>query len=386
MREANRHGVYRALARNGAATRAELAQRTGLSAPTVATILAEFETQGLIGDAGADEGTGGRPAQRVRFLADAGHVVAVDLSGRRAHACRVDLTGRVRSRATGPELAPGADDALIAWLAPLVHAPGEPVVRRLALAVPGVIDPGDGRVDLAPALGWHRHDVAARCEAALGVVTRLENDVNALALAELHYGAGAARRHVVYVAIGSGVGAGVVIDGRLYRGANAAAGEIGSSLTCDEDAATPHAPGDPGPLERRVVAAAERCLGADGRVAAQGPGAHEALAALTRTLMPALHNLACLLDPELLVVAWPADPDGRLVERLRAAWRLPRPLAIVPGALGRDGAALGTAHLALDELEAEACRPRSRGAEVHAGTGTRPTVAPHPLEPRSRHV
>jgi predicted NBD/HSP70 family sugar kinase len=386
VREANRHGVYRALARHGAATRAELAQRTGLSAPTVATILAEFHAQGLVGEAGADEGTGGRPAQRVRFVADAGHVLAADLSARHAYACRVDLTGRVRTRHTGPALRPGGTDELVAWLGALVVAPYQPPVRRLALAVPGVIDPDDGRVDLAPALGWHRLDVSARLEAQFDVPVRLENDVNALALAELHYGAGAAHRHVVYVAIGSGVGAGVVIDGRLYRGAHAAAGEIGSVLTCAEDADRPHAPGEPGPLERRVVAAAERCLSEDGRFASDAPGAQAALDQLVRLLAPALHDLACLLDPELLVVAWPADPDGHLAERLGATWRGPRPVTIVRGALGRDGAARGAAHLALDDVEAEICRHRPRGPRSDTAGDAHLAAAPHAHDPRSRHV
>ena len=385
VREANRHGVYRALVDHGAATRAELAQHTGLSAPTVATILAELQAQGLVGDAGADEGTGGRPAQRVRFLADAGHVLAVDLSGRRAHACRIDLVGRVRTRVSGPDLGPGVTDALVAWLAALVQAPDAPTVRRLALAVPGVIDPADGRVDLAPALGWHRLDVAARLEAALGIPVRLENDVNALALAELHYGAGTTHRHVVYVAIGTGVGAGIVIDGRLYRGAHAAAGEIGSVLTCAEDAERRQAPGEPGPLESRAVEAAERCLGEDGLVSA-APAAQDALDALACLLTPALHDLTCLLDPELLVISWPADTEGRLVERLRSAWRGPRPLPIASGALGPDGAARGAAHLALEDIEAEACRYRARGGP-RPGTSTASlSTPPHGLEPRSRHA
>ncbi|TVR85326.1 MAG: ROK family transcriptional regulator [Trueperaceae bacterium] len=391
MREANRHGVYRALADHGAATRAELAQRTGLSAPTVATILAEFQAQGLVGDAGADEGTGGRPAQRVRFLADAGFVLAVDLSGRRAHACRIDLVGRVGTRVSGPDLGPGVSDALVPWLEPLLHAPDAPAIRRLALAVPGVIDPTDGRVDLAPALGWHRLDVAARLEAALGVPVRLENDVNALALAELHYGAGAAHRQVVYVAIGSGVGAGLVIDGRLYRGAHAAAGEIGSVVTCAEDEARPLAPGRPGPLERRVVEAADGCLGADGYLDDASPATVCAFDDLARLLGPTLHNLACLLDPELLVVAWPADRGGRLAERIRASWHGPRPLRIVSGALGPDGAARGVAHLALEDLEADVCRNRVGRAPL-AATATAVVAAPRnartppPYGPRSRHV
>ena len=395
VREANRHGVYRALARCGVATRTELAQVTGLSSPTVAAILAEFHAHGIVVEAGTDEGTGGRPAQRVRFEANAAHVLAVDLSDRHARACRIDLTGRVLARQVGPALAPGATEDVLAWLGPLVREGGSPQVRRVALAVPGVVDPDDGHVDLAPALGWHAVDVAARFEADLGVGVRLENDVNALALAELHYGAGAAHRHVLYVAIGSGVGAGVVIDGRLYRGAHAAAGEIGSIVACSEDEARPLAPGQPGPLERRVVEAAGGCLDDDGYLDDTSPAARCAFDDLVRLLGPTLHNLACLLDPELLVVAWPADRGGRLAERIRESWRGPWPLRIVPGALGPDGAARGVAHLALEDLEADICRHRAGGgtfAEAAAAAVAAPLDAPRgassppPQRPRSRHV
>jgi len=375
VRAANRHSLYRALARSGEATRTELAADTGLSLPTVATLLGDLRAQGLVGDAGTEIGTGGRPARRVRFLADTAHVLAVDLSGRHAHACRIALDGHVRARIRGPRLAPDTADELFTWLEAQRHASADAPLRRVALAVPGVVDPSDGRVDHAPALGWHALPLAAQLETSLGLPVTLENDVNALALAELHYGVGAHQRHVLYVAIGSGLGAGVVIDGRLYRGANAAAGEIGSSLSCDADTTqTPHH-GAPGPLEARVVGHAERCLGSDGMLDLTTATAREAFASLVGLLRPTLHNLACLLDPELLVVAWPADPDGHLAAALRDGWRGPYRLSIAAGSLGRDGAARGVGSLALTQLEHQICgtRPGSdREAPSPLGFGAAP--------------
>lgn len=356
VRAANRHSVYRALADLGTATRTALAERTGLSAPTLGAIVQELSDAGLVGDAGTEAATGGRPARRVRFLADAAHVLAVDLSGRHAHACRVALDGGVRGRHSGPALAPGMTQTLVAWLGERRRDDGPPL-RSLALAVPGVVDPTSGHVDVAPALGWHALPLAARLQRELDIPVVLENDVNALALAELHYGRGADQRHVLYVAIGSGLGAGVVIGGRLHRGAHAAAGEIGSSLSCGDDADTLRL-GAPGPLEARVVAAAEATLGPDGLHAPTSAARRRAFATLVDLLAPTLHNLACLLDPELVVVSWPADPGGRLVKALRDRWRGHWPVEIVAGSLGRDGAARGAALLALERIQDDVCRPR----------------------------
>jgi predicted NBD/HSP70 family sugar kinase len=378
VRAANRLAVYRALAASSDLTRAEVALATQLSLPTVSSILAELQELGLIAGAGLESATGGRPARRLRFVSDAHFVLAVDLSGRRAHACRIDLRGEVVASFEGPILAPGATPALLEWLGPLVDA-GAAGVSRLALAVPGVVDPIDGHVDLAPALGWHDHDVAEAFASALGVDVVLENDVNALALAELHYGAGAARRHVLYVAIGSGVGAGLVIDGRLYRGAHAAAGELGYSLplTHGGDDRTPPATApeavrgaDAGPLERALLATARGCLDAEGVLDLSLPGAADAFDRFVDMLRGVLHNLACVLDPELLVVAWSADPDGLLAARLRGTWQGPWPLPIAAGTVGAHAAARGVAWLALERLAHEVCR--SRG-----DTAGRAETAPH---------
>lgn len=376
VREQNRHAVYRALRASRTATRADLAASTGLSAPTVATILAELQVRGVVAEAGTTSDTGGRPAQRVRFVADAAHVLAVDVSGRHAHACRIDLAGDVREHHQGPALRHDVSAALLDWLAPLLREDGKPPVPRLALAVPGVVDPRDRHVDLAPALGWHAAPIADYFETALGVPVTLENNVNALALAELHYGVGIDHRQILFTAIGSGFGAGIMIDGQLYRGAHAAAGEIGSSIACDADIDDPLEQGEPGPLERRVVALAEACLDERGKLALQTPSRRQAFAALLKLLGPVLHNLACLLDPELIVVAWPADGTGRLAARLGADWPGPRPVPVLHAALGRDAAARGVARLALERLENSFCRARTGAGAPAARPVTPPSTTP----------
>ena len=387
VRGSNRLAVYRALANGESASRAALAQHTGLSVPTVASILHELTAIGAVRPDGLEDGTGGRPAQRVALAPDARHVLAVDLSGHHARALRIDLLGRPRSDHVGPALRPGFEPALIAWLAGLIDEAESPPVARLAVAVPGVIDPADGHVDLAPALGWHDFGLAELLETALGRPTLLENNVNALALAELRYGVGAGAEHVIYVSIDSGIGAALVVHGRLLRGANAAAGEIGSSLT---PMPARGAAGEEGAaLERDLLALADRFLDADGRVSLEGGERSEAFVRFAESLRCVLHNLACALDPELLVVAWPADPERLLVQHLRGRWSGPAPLRIVASALGSGATARGVAQLALEYVQEELCR--SAGREVAVGT---PAFAPAvlrsgadaPTPDRTRHA
>jgi predicted NBD/HSP70 family sugar kinase len=367
IRAANRLSVFRALAETGAASRARLAGSTGLSVPTVAAILGELAAIGMVESKGREAATGGRPARRVAMVPDARHVLAVDLSGWRALASRIDLRGRVTSEVQGPALEPDVDARLLGWLKELVEEPAAAPVARLAVAVPGAVDPCEGRVDLAPALGWHDVDLAGLLERELGVPATLENDVNALALAELAYGTGRGAQHVLYVAIGSGIGAALVVDGRLVRGAHSAAGEIGyahTPLAAAGAAGEAQRPG--GSLEGDLLALARRFLGEDGRLDLGRANAREAFVRFTAALHQLLHDLACALDPELLVIAWPADSEGHLVERLRERWKGPSSLRIVASALGAGAAALGVGRLALGQVHEDLCRSAGRDASSHA--------------------
>ena len=367
----------------GPASRATLAHRTGLSVPTVATILHEFVDEGFARAAGQEEGTGGRPAQRFVLDADARHVLAVDLSGHRALALRVDLLGQVVERQVGILLRPGLEADLIGWLGTLLSDPRAPEVARLAVAVPGIVDPADGHIDLAPALGWHDFALTDLLERALGRPTLLENDVNALALAELGYGVGAGAEHVVYVAIGSGIGAGLIVQGRLLRGAHAAAGEIGSSLT--PEPARGAAGVAEAPLEQDLMALAARFRTSEGHLDLEGPAERAAFERFAESVRCVLHNLACAVDPELLVIAWPADEAGLLVDHVVERWTGPMPVRIVAGALGPGAAARGVARSALALVHEDLCRSIGRDA-APASPGRPARIGARPFEQDGTHA
>ena len=249
--------------------------------------------------------------------------------------------------------------------------------------MPGIVDPADGGIDLAPALGWHEFALTDLLERALGRPTLLENDVNALALAELGYGVGAGAEHVVYVAIGSGIGAGLIVQGRLLRGAHAAAGEIGSSLT--PEPARGAAGVAEAPLEQDLMALAARFRTSEGHLDLEGPAERAAFERFAESVRCVLHNLACAVDPELLVIAWPADEAGLLVDHVVERWTGPMPVRIVAGALGPGAAARGVARSALALVHEDLCRSIGRDAAT-ASPGRPARIGARPFEQDGTHA
>lgn len=356
VREANRRAVLELL-RNGLPwSRRELADATSLSFPTITAIGQEFLAAGLVEEVGQSQLGGGRPAQLLQLVPDARTILSLDLGREHVRAEVSDLLGQTRLELEGPAAAPGLERLLPGWLEKLFDDLG-PAAQRLsylAVAVPGVVASGSGRVRLAPALGWDDYPLAEVLRAATGLPVLLANDVNAMTLAEHHYGA-AQCRHLLFIALGQGVGAGLITEGRLYQGSSSAAGEIGYSLLPDLQAA-PSQLGLPGPLERHWLSLSQDLLGADGLLELGGEARRRAFERLVAEVHLIAHNLVCLLNPERLIVTWSADPQGALVEALRARWNNPLPLTLEAGTLGKEAALKGAAHLALGRLEQELCR------------------------------
>ncbi|MFO7546504.1 MAG: ROK family transcriptional regulator [Trueperaceae bacterium] len=361
VREHNRHAVLRALQERRSASRADLARATGLSVPTVAAIEQEFAASGLLQEGAPTRARTGRPARTVALRAEARNVLAVDLGAGLVRSARGDLAGGCHRLDDGPVLGPGTEEALLAWLAAELEGlreAGTPI-SIVAVAVPGVVDRSSGRVRLAPALGWDDVPLADTLTERTGLEVVLENDVNAVALGELLHGAGAGHRHVVYLGISGngdgGIGAGIVVDGALYRGAHDAAGEVGYSLL-------PGLPetgldlGASGPLERHLGQVATRCV-RQGRLDLGDEASRHAFERLADGVRLILHNLACALDPDLMVVAWSADPAGLLAGAVAERWSCPLPVAVRAGTLGPEAALRGLAHLARERLNARICGP-----------------------------
>ena len=320
----------------------------------MSTIVEDFNRLDLTTTVGETPSRGGRPAKLTRFNPEARGVLSVDLSGARAQAARVNLCGDATGLPAGPLLKSGNDADLITWITELTQGQQPYAVSKLALAVPGVVDQTNGHVRLAPTLGWTDFALGDQLFAATGLEAILENDVNALALAELHYGSGASFEHILFIRIGRGIGASLIVGRALYRGASSAAGEIGYSLLPDLTGEMKL--GAPGPLEDYLLAMSGSFIAATGQIDLATEDARATFEAFTATVGLVLHNLVCLLNPNLVIVAWPADPRGLLLERLESAWRGPLDVALRRNSLDERAVLRGAARLALDVLERDLCR------------------------------
>ncbi|MFI0349310.1 ROK family protein [Actinomadura sp. 9N407] len=202
------------LIREGVATRAELGRITGLSRPAVALRVTELMTNGLVVERADGPSTGGRPPARLSFNASGGAILVANLGRSRGQAAVCDLAGEVLARS---DITPGLDALLDAWDVLLAEI-GAPPVRGAGIGVP---DP----VESATAL-WDGTAVGPPIAERFGVPAYLDNDVNIAALGEYRARFSRDVDDLLFVKLSTGIGAGLILGGRVQRGALGAAGEI----------------------------------------------------------------------------------------------------------------------------------------------------------------
>ncbi|WTD98945.1 ROK family transcriptional regulator [Streptomyces albidoflavus] len=231
----NERATLDLLTEHGALSRARIGALTGLSKPTVSQLLARLEAAGLVGSAGTSEGRPGPGARLYALRGEVAHVAALDVRPGRIRAAVADVTGTVlatHTLATPARPGPGGVPAqLTAALDGAARAAGteRPALRRVVVGTPGAFDPRTGRLRYAGHLaGWHSPGLLAEVAAALHPVpVEYENDVNLAAVAERRLGAARGHEDFVLLWNGTGLGAALVIGGRLHRGWTGGAGEIG---------------------------------------------------------------------------------------------------------------------------------------------------------------
>ncbi|WP_055588970.1 ROK family transcriptional regulator [Peterkaempfera griseoplana] len=352
----------------GAASRAQLARDSGLSKPTVSSALAALEQAGLVRPAGTLAPERGRIAILYEPDPTAGHVLGIDIGRARLRTAVADLSGALVARVDLPNRGRSAGsvaDAVIDAAARAVTAAGitSADVVHVAVGTPGVFDPRTGRVQYAVNLpGWGRPGLFARIRERLGIALSVHNDANLAALGEYAFGAGAGSPLFVYLLIGTGLGMGVVADGRLFEGAHGAAGEIGYLALMEELPEAGRAPRR-GVLEDAVsadavVRAARRC-GMTGPLTAKRvfdaarAGSEPAIAAVQqegRRLALVVASVSAVLDPDLVVLGGGVGHSADLLlDIVRSTLHRLTPLrpAVAPSALGEDAVLLGAIATAL---------------------------------------
>jgi glucokinase-like ROK family protein len=324
---------------------------------------------------GIGESTGGRPSSLLEFNGDAYAVVGVDLGGTKMFGTVADLSGTIQhelyiphDEANGPQQ---YFDELCEFIQMLLDAPRPPGqrVRGIGVGAPGFTLVPEGIVTWAPSLDWRDLPLQAMLMDCFDLPVFVENDVNLTALGEWGFGAGRGASNLVSIAIGTGIGAGIIIGGALYRGHNQGAGEVGYLLpgieflgrSYDQFGALESLASGTGIAERACQLLEQE----NKPIPSQGLTAHDVFAAarggeawaqqvISETidyLSLAVASISSLLDPELIVLGGGVARSADLLiepilQRLQGVVQFVPHLVASP--LGRRAAAMGAIMLVLN--------------------------------------
>ena len=373
LREGNRRAITSLLAAAGPMSRADLVRGTGLSRTTVSSLVGELITSGHVvetTDRGRPhKGGSGRPPLLVALTTPGGGVAGVDIGHRHVRVAVADRRGVVLAEETGAvdvdEDGAAALDRAARMVRRALDVAGLPVsdLAAVGMCVPAPLDRRSARVRTRILPGWRDLSPADELRRRLAVPVFADNDANLGALAEVGHGAARGATDVVYVKIASGLGAGIVLGGRLHRGATGIAGELGH-VQVGEDGQVCRC-GNRGCLETLVSAprlvellqpaydeelSLERVLELDGSGDA---GVRRVLSDAGRAVGRALADLCNSLNPELVVVGGPLGSSTSLGEAIRGSVeRYAQPdtaaaLRVVPGELGDRAEVVGAVSLAI---------------------------------------
>jgi predicted NBD/HSP70 family sugar kinase len=378
-------GDLLALVRSGrATTRGALQQATGLSRTTVSQRLDRLFRAGWLREGAGgpvDSPLGGRPSITLEFDDDHAVVLAADLDTRHARAAVLTLTGEILAEHSGTLVIEDGPDAVLGelgrWFAELLEKAGHRAEEAcgIGLAVPGPVDSETGRVVQPPIMpGWDGYDIRGRLARAFTertgaktVPVLVDNDANLMAYGEQRTGYADCSAFVL-VKVSTGIGAGVVVDGSVYRGIDGGAGDIGH-IRVPEGAEALCRCGSYGCLAALASGGAvARRLAAAGVPAASGSDVRDLLAAghpeaaalareAGRRVGDVLATVVTLLNPGVLMIAGDlaGTPFLTGVRELLYQRALPRSTAhldVVTSRLGERAGLVGAGALVVEHLYA----------------------------------
>ena len=231
IRNINRQIVLNYVRERGPISRAEIAQETALQRSTISIIVDELKVQGLIEEF-EGESTGGRPPILLQLRAADAVAIGVDLSTKNTVVATSDLAGRVLEQEefqTDPS-SQVTLDRIIDSARRLMKKGSD--IEGVGISLPGLVDSETGSVLFVPRFKWRDWTVAEEVSLATGLPVRVDNDANAMALAELWFGRPEVRavRDFIMILVEEGLGTGIVFDGQVYHGVVGAAGEFGHMI------------------------------------------------------------------------------------------------------------------------------------------------------------
>lgn len=235
--------------RGEATSRARLATALGVAASTVGLKVQGLIDAGLLRESGQDTSGGGRPRRTLSVDDAGGDVLTIDLGGSHARLGRHAVSGALLHTLNVPhDLTTGPQATLEALAAALTRIADGDRIRAIGLSLPGPVDITSGAVQLPSRMpGWSNYQLGAALAERFGVSVAVDNDANLAALGE-HARQFGSSHHSITVKAGTAIGSGIVVDGRLHRGATFASGDI-SHTRIDRTSDVPCSCGNTGCLE-----------------------------------------------------------------------------------------------------------------------------------------
>ncbi len=361
MRQVNRSAILELIRQGSPIARSEISRLLKLSMPTIIRIVDELIEDGLVRSTGVTAGAAGRPRELLEYDKNGSSVIGIDLGGTRLYGALANIGGEILEEIQEQQnFSTGEQSYLLVkeMIHSLIRMAKESQQKLLGVAVgvPGVTHFREGVVEWAPSLDWRNFPLKQRLEGYSHVPVLVENDVNLAVLGEQWFGTGKGVNNMVLLALGTGMGAGLIIDGALYRGHNESAGEVGYMVSGIEMLGQKY--DGFGAMESIVsgTAVAERA-----RKLLQGHGSKDQVDGLTAAdvfaaarvgegwarqvveqtadhLSLTIINIASLLDPELIVLGgWVASSGDLLIPAI-----LQRIQGVIPHVPRIEASVLGT--------------------------------------------
>ncbi|HHV61283.1 MAG TPA: ROK family transcriptional regulator [Firmicutes bacterium] len=399
----NRAAVVDIVRRYGPISKPDIARMTGLTTASATNIIRDLAGLGFIKEKGVGKSTGGRRAVLYGINGEGKYSICVDMSDKDIKVAVVDLAGRIVSNANF-RVKPGENTLML----DLIHALDSFIKTRISMrdqilgigvAVPGVSDPETGTVLVSYPLGWRNVPLKTMLSQAFGYPVFVIKETAAAILGEHYFGEKTGAKNQLYLIVYDGIGVGLMVDGKIYRGANGVAGEVGHTVI-DIDGPECEC-GNRGCLERvasmkalaeyvdemlkggrdSILSTVERDQ--DGKIpvpaisqaARQGDAvAVEAIQRVAGYLAAGIVNLSRILDPDVIILSGKLIEKGqplfeetrRAVERFRPILEEQVPIRI--SSLGESARLLGASMPVFEAAFERRIRQRSttgREAQTH---------------------
>ncbi|MCF7824730.1 MAG: ROK family protein [Candidatus Marinimicrobia bacterium] len=238
VRQINEISVLRIIRDQGPISRSDVAREMGVSKVIIGGIVKRLLETNILFEIGKGQSTtqGGRRPVMLEFNADAGLAIGIEVHLHRANILITNMNAEILHERAVKFQDNSNPEAILSRIVKAIQrlvSDNEKILSILGvgLALPGLINYEDGSISTSHSLkSWEGFPIKKYFEDALDTTVYIENDVKAITLGEFHWGAGLDTKNVVYIWLGEGIGAGIIINGEIYRGITASAGEVGYTM------------------------------------------------------------------------------------------------------------------------------------------------------------